>query len=114
MKTRACLFVLVLLAGLPAVDPGLGRDPIDLSQQQLKLSRGPEKFSTLEQARLELQRKVQEEEKNHQLRDKVELLIQTSSKLHQRLNNPFILEADTPKLARECERLIEDIKKLMP
>lgn len=119
MKTQNLLLLLavlmMLLVGMVANTFGQDRPvPVLDPSEKFKATDipGPAVLAQERQARLELQKKLDEEKRSHELRGKVEKLLQTSYKLKQRLNNPFVLHADSAKLARECEELVTEIKKL--
>lgn len=118
MKTQNLLVLLavlmVLLVGMLSNTFGQERPvPVLQPSENFKATDIPDAgFAQEQQARIELQKKLDEEKRSHDLRSKVEKLLQTSYKLQQRLNNPFVLHADTSKLARECEDLVKEIKQL--
>ena len=66
-----------------------------------------------EQAHRELERVKALQQRDLELRKKVVELTITSFKLHQRLNNPTEIHADTPELAKQCEKLAQAIRQLM-
>ena len=66
-----------------------------------------------EEARRERERIRRAQLRDRELRKKVAELANTSYKLYQRLNNPSELHADTPELAKQCEKLSQAIRKLL-
>ncbi len=51
--------------------------------------------------------------RDRELRKKVAELANASLKLYQRFSNPTVVHTDTPELAKKCEKLAKDIKKLL-
>ena len=66
-----------------------------------------------EQARREMARLKEAQRRDEELRKKVTELTQTSLQLYQRFSDPSKVYADTPQLAKRCEELAQDIKKLL-
>ncbi len=66
-----------------------------------------------EQARREMARLKEAQRRDEELRKKVTELAQTSLQLYQRFSDPSKVYADTPQLAKRCEELAQDIKKLL-
>ena len=75
-------------------------------QMYFKLQREEEALRDAEKVQEALRR-------DQELREKVVQLATTSLRLYQRFNNPSVIHADTPELARRCEKLAKDIKKLL-
>ncbi|MDA2932804.1 hypothetical protein MYX82_00520 [Acidobacteria bacterium AH-259-D05] len=67
-----------------------------------------------EEARREMKKIKAAQQQDLELRKKVVELVNTSYKLHERLNDPSVIHADTPELAKRCEKLAKAIKKLLP
>ena len=67
-----------------------------------------------QEARREMERIKAAQQQDLELRKKVVELVNTSYKLHERLNDPSVIHADTPELAKRCEKLAKAIKKLLP
>jgi predicted membrane-bound mannosyltransferase len=53
------------------------------------------------------------QQRDRELREKITELARTSIKLYQRFDNPSEVHADSPQLAKKCEELARDIKKLL-
>ncbi len=66
-----------------------------------------------EDARREMERIRRAQQRDRELREKITELARTSIKLYQRFGNPSEIHADTPQLAKKCEELARDIKKLL-
>ncbi len=66
-----------------------------------------------EVARREMEQVKKAQRRDRELHKKVAELATTSLKLYQRFSNPTVIHADTPDLAKRCERLAHDIKRLL-
>jgi predicted secreted protein len=66
-----------------------------------------------EDARREMERIRRAQQRDRELREKITELARTSIKLYQRFDNPSEIHADSPQLAKKCEELARDIKKLL-
>ena len=66
-----------------------------------------------EQARREMAKIKAAQRRDRELQQKVVELANTSCKLYERLSNPSVIHADTPDLAKRCEQLAKDIKRLL-
>ena len=66
-----------------------------------------------EQARREMAKIKAAQRRDRELQQKVVELANTSYKLYERLNDPSVIHADTPELAKRCEKLAKAIKKLL-
>ncbi len=66
-----------------------------------------------EEARREMERIKGAQRRDRELRKKVTELAQTSIQLYQRFDGPSKIHADTLQLAKKCEELAQDIKKLL-
>jgi len=66
-----------------------------------------------EEVRQELEKIKAMQRRDQKLRKKVAELANTSLKLYQRFSNPTVVHTDTPELAKKCEKLAKDIKKLL-
>jgi len=66
-----------------------------------------------EVARREMERLKEAQRRDRELHKKVAELATTSLKLYQRFSNPTVIHADTPDLAKRCEQLAQDIKRLL-
>ena len=66
-----------------------------------------------EQARREMARIKAAQRRHRELQQKVVELANSSYKLYERLSNPSVIHADTPELAKRCEKLAKAIKKLL-
>ncbi len=66
-----------------------------------------------EVARREMERLQEAQRRDRELHKKVAELATTSLKLYQRFSNPTVIHADTPDLAKRCEQLAQDIKRLL-
>ena len=64
-------------------------------------------------ARRERERIRIAQQRDRELREKITELARTSIKLYQRFDNPSEVHADSPQLAKKCEELARDIKKLL-
>jgi hypothetical protein len=64
-------------------------------------------------ARRERERIRIAQQRDRELREKIAELARTSIKLYQRFGNPSEIHADSPQLAKKCEELARDIKKLL-
>lgn len=51
--------------------------------------------------------------RSKELQDRIAELVETSQALQQSLENPQVLRADVPKLAKKCETLSKAIKRLL-
>ena len=90
--------------------------PIYLLAQRYGVSKAVEisfQAHEQEQARLKLARLKEAQRRDEELRKKVTELAQTSLQLYQRFEDPSKVYADTPQLAKRCEELAQDIKKLL-
>ncbi|MCZ6768490.1 MAG: hypothetical protein O7D93_04505, partial [Acidobacteria bacterium] len=76
----------------------------------IKLSR---QLAEEEDARRERERMRRAQRRDRELREKITELARTSIKLYQRFDNPSEIHADSPQLAKKCEELARDIKKLL-
>ena len=66
-----------------------------------------------EEARREMAKIKAAQWRDRELRKKVTELANASLKLYQRFSNPTVVHTDTPELAKKCEKLAKDIKKLL-
>jgi len=66
-----------------------------------------------EVARREMEKIWLAQQRDRELQEKVTELARTSIKLYQRFSNPTVIHADTPELAKRCEELAKDIKRLL-
>jgi len=66
-----------------------------------------------EVARREMEQVKEAQRRDRELHKKVAELAGTSLKLYQRFSNPTVIHADTPELAKRCEQLAKDIKRLL-
>ncbi len=66
-----------------------------------------------EEARREMAKIKAAQRRDRELRTKVVELANTSYKLYERLSNPSVIHAETPELAKRCEKLAKAIKKLL-
>ncbi len=66
-----------------------------------------------EQARREMAKIKAAQRRDRELQQKVVELANTSYKLYERLSDPSVIHADTPELAKRCEKLAKAIKKLL-
>ena len=66
-----------------------------------------------EEAHWELAKIKAAQRRDRELRKKVAELANASLKLYQRFSNPTVVHTDTPELAKKCEKLGKDIKKLL-
>jgi len=66
-----------------------------------------------EEARREMAKIKAAQRRDRELRTKVVELANTSYKLYERLSDPSVIHADTPELAKRCEKLVKAIKKLL-
>jgi len=66
-----------------------------------------------EEARREMEQVKAAQRRDRELHKKVAELADTSLKLYQRLSDPSVIHADTPELAKRCEKLAKAIKKLL-
>ncbi len=66
-----------------------------------------------EEVRREVEKIKAAQWRDRELRKKVAELANTSLKLYQRFSNPTVVHTDTPELAKKCEKLAKDIKKLL-
>ncbi len=66
-----------------------------------------------EEVRRDLAKIKAMQRRDQELRKKVTELAHASSKLYQRFSNPTVVHTDTPELARQCEQLAKDIKRLL-
>jgi len=66
-----------------------------------------------EEVRHEMAKIKAAQRRDQKLRKKVVELANTSFKLYETLSNPSVIHADTPELAKRCEKLAKDIKKLL-
>ncbi len=66
-----------------------------------------------EEARREMEKIKKAQQRDQELREKVAELAKTSLQLYQRFDRPSEIHADTPQLAKKCEELAQDIKKLL-
>ncbi len=78
-------------------------DAIELSRQM-----EAEKDAHRERERIRIA-----QQRDRELREKITELARTSIKLYQRFDNPLEVHADSPQLAKKCEELARDIKKLL-
>ena len=76
------------------------------------LERSPQ-FERAAETRKEVEKLMEAQRRDRELRKKVAELANTSYKLYQRLNNPSEIHADTPELAKQCEKLSKAIRKLL-
>ena len=72
-----------------------------------------EKLNRAEEARREMAKIKAAQWRDRELRKKVTELANASLKLYQRFSNPTVVHTDTPELAKKCEKLAKDIKKLL-
>ena len=72
-----------------------------------------EKLDRAEEARREMAKIKARQRRDQELRKKVTELANASLKLYQRFSNPTVVHTDTPELAKKCEKLAKDIKKLL-
>ncbi len=70
-------------------------------------------FQEQEKARQEMERFEKALRRKRELRKKVVELVNASNELYERLNNPSEIHVDTPKLAKQCEKLAKEIRKLL-
>ncbi len=66
-----------------------------------------------EVARREMEQVKKAQRRDRELHKKVAELAGASLKLYQRFSNPTVIHADTPELAKRCEELAKDIKRLL-
>ncbi len=66
-----------------------------------------------EEVRREMAKIKAAQRRDQELQQKVVELANTSYKLYERLSNPSVIHADTPELAKRCEKLAKAIKKLL-
>ncbi len=66
-----------------------------------------------EEVRREVEKIKDAQRRDQELRKKVTELANASLKLYQRFSNPTVVHADTPELAKRCEQLAKDIKRLL-
>jgi len=72
-----------------------------------------EKLDRAEEARREMAMIMAAQRRDQELRKKVAELANASLQLYQRFSNPTVVHIDTPELAKKCEKLAKDIKKLL-
>ena len=66
-----------------------------------------------EEAHRAMEKIKRAQQRDQELREKITELARTSIKLYQRFDNPSEVHADSPQLAKKCEELARDIKKLL-
>ena len=66
-----------------------------------------------EEVRWEVEKIKAGQRRDQELRKKVAELANASLKLYQRFSNPTVVHTDTPELAKKCEKLAKDIKRLL-
>ena len=66
-----------------------------------------------EEVRREVEKIKAAQRRDRELRKKVAELANASLELYQRFSNPTVVHTDTPELAKKCEKLAKDIKKLL-
>ena len=72
-----------------------------------------ERLQQQEEARRQMEEMERARRRDRELRKKTVELVNASYKLYQRLNDPSVIHADLPELAKKCEKLAKDIKKLL-
>ena len=94
----------------------IGALPLHLLAQRYGITAAVEISFQLQQQeddRREMERIKEAQRRDRELREKVAELAQTSLQLYQRFDGPSKIHADTLQLAKKCEELAQDIKKLL-
>ena len=137
-KRKSMLFMATLWLGMAVavfaqdrddrIRPGLShtQNPLQLHSQRSQLLHEIEqRYGSLaavemsfqlereDEARREMAKIKAAQRRDRELRTKVVELANTSYKLYERLSDPSVIHADTPELAKRCEKLAKDIKKLL-